>query len=94
MIAVAWTSAFRRAYKRYRKTRPDLKENIALALKNLQENPSHPGLNTHMLRGRQDGVWSCSVAYDCRIIFVFRHNDETNAKEILLLSMGTHDEVY
>ena len=94
MINLSWSSAFKRAYKRYAKSRPDLKENITKALKLLHENPSHPSLNTHMLRGKQNGIWSCSAGYDCRIIFVYQKNRETKGNEILLLNLGTHDEVY
>jgi mRNA interferase YafQ len=97
MIAVAWTSAFKRAYKRYAKSRPELNADIAAALKKLHEDPSHPSLDTHMLHGKQKGLWSCTVSYDCRIIFVYKQiklADKSMARQILLLNMGTHDEVY
>ena len=94
MIAITWSSAFKRAFKRYSKKHPDLKQNIVLALEKLHKNPSDPSLNTHLLSGKFDGVWSCSVSYDCRIIFVYKLNDKSKSREIFLINMGTHDEVY
>jgi Txe/YoeB family toxin of Txe-Axe toxin-antitoxin module len=52
----------------------------------------HPQLKTHKLKGNLAGAWACSVAYDLRIVFEFVQHDETES--ILLLSIGTHDEVY
>jgi mRNA-degrading endonuclease YafQ of YafQ-DinJ toxin-antitoxin module len=36
------------------------------------------------------GLWSFSVEYDCRVIFQFL---ERNTK-VLLIDIGSHDEVY
>ncbi|WP_274381954.1 hypothetical protein [Myxacorys almedinensis] len=38
--------------------------------------------------------WACSVEYDCRIVFDFVENPETGETEILLIDIGSHDEVY
>jgi mRNA-degrading endonuclease YafQ of YafQ-DinJ toxin-antitoxin module len=34
------------------------------------------------------------VDYDNRILFEFVQNPESDEEEILLLTLGTHDEVY
>ncbi len=34
------------------------------------------------------------MEYDCRIIFDFVNNDNLEEEEILLIDIGTHDEVY
>jgi mRNA-degrading endonuclease YafQ of YafQ-DinJ toxin-antitoxin module len=34
------------------------------------------------------------VEYDCRIVFDFVKNPELGDEEILLLDIGSHDEVY
>jgi mRNA-degrading endonuclease YafQ of YafQ-DinJ toxin-antitoxin module len=34
------------------------------------------------------------VDYDCRIVFNFVQNIESGEEEILLIDIGTHDEVY
>ena len=49
-------------------------------------------LKTHKLKGDLDGSWACSASRDLRILFEFVQHE--GAEAILLLSMGTHDEVY
>jgi mRNA-degrading endonuclease YafQ of YafQ-DinJ toxin-antitoxin module len=49
-------------------------------------------LVTHKLSGDLAGVWACSAGYDLRIVFEFVDQEGTEA--ILLLTVGTHDEVY
>ena len=63
-------------------------------LKLLSGNPFHPSLKTHKLKGKLSGAWACTVEYDCRIIFDFQNNSDTGEKEILLIDVGSHDEVY
>ena len=38
--------------------------------------------------------FKCETAYDCRIVFDFVKNPELPNEEILLLDIGSHDEVY
>lgn len=52
----------------------------------------HPTLKTHKLKGKLEGRWACSIAYDSRIVFKIVQFE--NAEAILLLTIGTHDEVY
>jgi len=40
------------------------------------------------------GTWACGVGYDVRILFEFVENPATDEEEILLLTLGSHDEVY
>ena len=54
-----------------------------------KEKPFNPKLRTHKLTGRLEGLWAFSVSYDHRVIFKFLKEDE-----ILLIDIGTHDEVY
>ncbi|MEG3857917.1 type II toxin-antitoxin system RelE/ParE family toxin [Microcoleus sp. herbarium12] len=44
--------------------------------------------------GRFIGIWSCSIDYDYRILFEFVTDPEDEEEAILLLKMGSHDEVY
>ena len=61
-------------------------------IKRLQANPFDPGLRTHKLSGEMDGAWSCGAGYDLRIIFEFTRYEGKEA--VLLMAVGTHDEVY
>ncbi len=60
----------------------------------LQKDPFQLKLKTHKLKGILEGTWACSIDYDLRIIFNFVKNKETNETEILLIDIGSHDEVY
>ena len=44
--------------------------------------------------GDLDDVWSCSVDYSYRILVEFAIDPETDERAILLLNIGSHDEVY
>ena len=83
------TTAFTRAVRKYLKRHPQAAERINLTLQALSEDAFTPRLRTHKLKGELDGVWACTAGYDCRILFEFVTNDNTEA--ILLLSIGTHD---
>lgn len=93
-MQVVWGSGFKRSFKKITKRNPQLKELIIGALVLLAEDPFTPSLKSHKLAGNLTGLWSCSVAYDCRIIFEFSEDDEAIEVFILLLNIGTHDEVY
>lgn len=86
------SSAFVRAAKRLVKKQPHVAEDLRLALELLSEDAFHPRLKTHRLKGDLEGAWACSAGYDLRIIFELVQHEEAEA--ILLLTVGTHDEVY
>lgn len=94
MKALVWSSAFVRAFKRATKRDPALKDRTEAALRQLAEDPFHPSLHSHKLKGDLAGVWACTVDYDNRILFEFAMNPDTGEEEIYLLTMGAHDEVY
>jgi len=86
------SSAFIRAAKRILKKRPEIAEDLRAALELLSEDALHPRLKTHKLKGDLQGSWAASVGYDLRIVFEVVDYEDTEA--ILLLTVGTHDEVY
>lgn len=58
----------------------------------LQDDAFDERLGSHKLKGDLDGLRACNAGYDLRIVFdIIKHND---AEIILLVSVGTHDEVY
>ena len=65
---------------------------IRATLVMLQDDAFDPKLGSHKLKGDLTGLWACSAGYDLRIVFeIAKHN---NDEVILLISVGTHDEVY
>ncbi len=94
MKSLVFSSSFKRAFKTTIKRRPDLKPKIEEKFRLLATDPYNPILRTHKLKGKLSGAWACSVEYDCRLVFSFGQNQETKEEEIILIDIGTHDEVY
>jgi mRNA-degrading endonuclease YafQ of YafQ-DinJ toxin-antitoxin module len=86
------TTRFVRAMRRYIKRHRDAEPNVREALQWLSADAFDPRLKTHKLTGELRDVWACSAGYDLRILFEFVQHDGNEA--ILLLTIGTHDEVY
>ncbi|HEY5462296.1 MAG TPA: type II toxin-antitoxin system YafQ family toxin [Hanamia sp.] len=85
---------FQRAYKRFVIKNPLLKSAIGESLLKLEENAFAPGLKTHKLSGNLYGYFACTCGYDCRIVFSIEKNSKLKGEFILLIDIGTHDEVY
>jgi addiction module RelE/StbE family toxin len=94
MRKLVWDSSFRRAFRRATRRDPDLQERILGVVAALAENPFEPRLKTHKLRGQLEGLWACWVEYDCRIIFAFEPDPSGGEDLIVLVDIGSHDEVY
>ncbi|MBD2302617.1 type II toxin-antitoxin system mRNA interferase toxin, RelE/StbE family [Nostoc sp. FACHB-87] len=94
MMTLVLASSFKRAFKRLVRRQPELQERIEERLTLLASDPFDPLLQTHKLKGKLSGAWACSVDYDCRIVFNFVQNPESDQEEILLIDIGSHDEVY
>jgi mRNA interferase YafQ len=83
---------FIKALRRLLKKQPKAAPNVEGALLALSEDAFSPQLKTHKLSGDLAGVWACSAGFDLRILFELVDRD--GAQAILLLTVGTHDEVY
>ena len=93
-MKLAWTSKSIRAFKRLIRKNPQLRPIINKTLKQLEKDHFHPSLRTHKLTGDLADIWSCSIDYQHRILFEFIQDSETKENAILLLNIGSHDEVY
>jgi addiction module RelE/StbE family toxin len=87
-------NSFKRAFKRLVKKNPQIQEKVLSVLQLLTEEPFHPSLKSHKLTGELDGLWSCSVNYDCRIIYELVKDETTEEEYINVIDIGCHDEVY
>ncbi len=85
---------FERAFRRLARKNPMLQPQIETALRRMAENLNDPRLKTHHLSGQLAGLHACSVAYDCRIVFARQKHPKTGAEILLLINIGTHEEVY
>lgn len=94
MKNLVWSSAFIRAFKRLVRQNPQLRSAIEETLQQLAEDPFNHSLRSHKLKGDLADRWSCSIDYSNRILFKFVTNPDSNEEEILLLTLGSHDDVY
>ncbi len=94
MKILVWDTSFKKAFKRLIRKNPNIGYKIFYVLEVLSNDPFTPALKSHKLKGQLDGLWSCSVDYDCRIIYKFEEDNETKEELIVLIDIGNHDEVY
>lgn len=93
MRPLIWSQTFKRAFRRMRERRPELRKELEASLAMLTANPFDPKLETHKLKGKLAGTWACSAGYDLRVVFEFV-KDEGSEGALFLIDVGTHDEVY
>ena len=94
MRKLVLTTRFKRAYRKYVARHRLLQQRIEEILQSLQEEVFAMSLGTHKLSGALAGYWACSCGYDCRIVFSIEIEPAPGAEVVVLLDIGTHDEVY
>lgn len=88
------TSRFKRSLQKFVKGNQRLAKQIETTLSTMEDNVFAPNLATHRLKGDLEGFRACSCGYDCRIIFTIEPEPETGEEVIVLLNIGSHDDVY
>jgi len=88
------TSRFKRSLGKFIKRDKLLQRKIEETLVQMEVDLFAVNLATHRLRGELDGLRACSCGYDCRIIFSLEKDPDTGDEVIVLLNIGSHDEVY
>ena len=68
----------------------DLKSSVRKTLDQLHHDPSKPSLKLHALTGKLTGIQSVSITHSYRVTLTI----QTIEREVVLLDIGTHDEVY
>jgi len=86
------SKSFEKAFFKFTKKNPLLKNNIEKAIQLLENDAYSSQLKTHKLSGNLYGLFACSCGYDCRIIFSIEK--DSGYEIILLIDIGTHEEVY
>ncbi|BAZ28172.1 hypothetical protein NIES4074_06030 [Cylindrospermum sp. NIES-4074] len=94
MRRLVLTPKFKRAFHKFVKRNTELQQRIEETLQQMEADVFAPTLGTHKLSGKLDGLQSCSCGYDCRVVFSIEEDAITNDEVIVLLDIGTHDEVY
>lgn len=88
-IKVSFSSSFQRSLKFILKKNPQKRKIFESKLNLFLDDPYHPNLGTHKLKGKLNGYLSFSIEYDLRVIFYFQ-----TESEIVFVNIGSHDEVY
>lgn len=90
MFEVQITDIFTKKADKFLKRHPNLKQKYHKAVKQLEADPFHPGLRLHKLSGNLDGLYSVSLDLQYRITLELIIVEQ----QIILLTIGGHDEVY
>lgn len=92
MIKVVLSNKFKRAFRKFVRRDASLQAKIESTITEMSTDLSNPALAAHKLDGKLAGLLPCSCGYDCRIVFAVEEED--GEKFLLLLDVGTHDDVY
>ena len=76
--------------KKFLRKHPEIHTQYRKTLELLELNPKHPSLRLHDLGGRLKGLSSVSINMSYRIVLELVIKDE----EIILINIGSHDQVY
>ncbi len=82
-------SCIKRA-KKFLCKHPEIHNQYRKTLELLEINPEHPSLRLHGLEGRLKDMSSVSINMSYRIVLELDVKD----KEIMLINVGSHDQVY
>ncbi|MCX6027898.1 MAG: plasmid stabilization protein [Chloroflexi bacterium] len=90
MYTLVWTARFTRSAESFVQRHPELRAKFAAVLRDLASDPFQPHLKYHQLGGKLKGVQAVSITYSYRISLTLVIAE----KEIILLDIGSHDEMY
>ncbi len=76
--------------KKFLRKHPEIHSQYRKTLELLELDPKHPSLRLHNLGGRLKGLSSVSINISYRIVLELEIKDE----EIILINIGSHDQVY
>ena len=90
MYAIVTPDQFLRQARKVFRKHPDLKARFVKVVQDLQVDPFSPQLALHPLSGKLKGLYALSLIYSYRITLTLMVSE----KEIVLLDIGSYDEVY
>jgi addiction module RelE/StbE family toxin len=86
-MKIFYSKTFEKAFKKLTQKK---QQKIYDTIKIFQDNPTHVILKNHQLLGNKKGLRSLSAGGDLRIIFI----EENGYTKILMLNVGSHNQVY
>ena len=88
MYRLVTSNRFKKRLRDFLRQHTDLRVVTREKLLLLQLNPQTTSLKTHKLTGKLKAFFAYSITYEYRLVF------DVKDREIHLLAIGTHDEVY
>lgn len=90
MYRVTASEQFLRQARKFFKKHPEVRPRFAAIFEALKLDPFQPSLGLHPLSGKLAGCHAVRLTYSYRIALTLLITE----KEIILLDIGSHDEVY
>ena len=87
---LVYTYSYIKRASKFLKKHPEIISQYEKTLKILEMNPDHPSLRLHQLKGKFNKLYSVSINISYRIVLEFYITE----KEIILVNVGHHDEIY
>ncbi|MFA9373208.1 MAG: type II toxin-antitoxin system YafQ family toxin [Poseidonibacter sp.] len=84
------TDEYKKKLKKFFKKHPDILDRYAKCIFILEQDPYHPSLRLHKLKGKLNDFHSISINMEYRVIIDFIIKDD----EIIPIDIGTYDDVY
>ena len=85
-----FTNHYNKKVKKILKKHPELIGKYKKTIKLLEKNYQDPSLKLHKLHGKFKDFHAVSINYEVRIILILK----VIADKIVLIDIGTHDEMY
>lgn len=90
MYEIVTTRHFMRSARKFLRKHPGLRDRFAKVIDDLKDDPFQPHLELHALGGKLEGIFAASINHSCRLTLSLKITE----REIILLDIGSHDEVY
>ncbi|OHB77019.1 MAG: plasmid stabilization protein [Planctomycetes bacterium RBG_16_59_8] len=90
MYTLRTTKSFLRQARLLFRGQPELKKRFSSISRQLMDDPFQPRLRLHPLQGPLQGIYAVRLTYKYRIVLTCKPAE----REIVLLDVGSHDEVY
>jgi mRNA-degrading endonuclease YafQ of YafQ-DinJ toxin-antitoxin module len=87
---IIYTKPYLKKSEKFLKKHPEITQQYIKIFKLLETNPYHPSLRLHKLENKQSETYSVSINITYRITIDFIIEDDN----IIILSIGTHEEVH
>lgn len=87
-MRIEFSSDFEDKLKKYKRKDNTKYKKILRKIAFFKNNPRHPSLRIHKLKGELREYWSFWVEGDLRILYIYQED------KITFLDIGTHREIY